>query len=79
MPSTAFTSAAALSLGRRVRTLRHACGHTLESLGEAVGVTAQFVWRIEDGASMPSLAVAVRLAAALGVSLDELVLGVATT
>lgn len=53
--------------------LRKKRGLTQETLGEAVGVSRQTIAKWEAGESAPDLALAGRLAAALDVSLDDLV------
>lgn len=42
-------------------------------LAELVGVSQQFIQQVESGQKSPSLDTAVRLASALGCTLDELV------
>ncbi|HTR53365.1 MAG TPA: helix-turn-helix transcriptional regulator [Kofleriaceae bacterium] len=63
-------------LGARLRALRDARGLTQEELGEKVGISWHFVSSIEraqKGAPIETLA---KLAAALDVTLSELLLGV---
>jgi transcriptional regulator with XRE-family HTH domain len=59
-------------LGDVIRRRSRALGLTQRALAELVGVDVRQVRRYESGEQQPVLAVAVRLAAALGVSLDEL-------
>jgi transcriptional regulator with XRE-family HTH domain len=62
-----------IDFGARVRRLRQTRGLTATLLGAAVGVTEQAVNSWEQGRRRPTdLAVVVRVAAALGVTLDEL-------
>jgi transcriptional regulator with XRE-family HTH domain len=59
-------------LGDVIRRRSRALGLTQRALAELVGVDVRQVRRYESGEQQPVLAVAVRLAATLGVSLDEL-------
>ncbi|WP_247827874.1 helix-turn-helix domain-containing protein [Arthrobacter antioxidans] len=61
-----------ISLGRRVRHLRKAKGLTLDDLGAAVGTVASQLSLVENGKREPKLGMLQRLAAALGVTIDEL-------
>jgi len=55
-----------------IRALRFAAGElTQADLAAAVGVTRQTIIAIEQGRYSPSLEMAFRIAAALGVSLDR--------
>ena len=57
----------------RLRQLREARGWTPEELSAASGVHSQTVRKLEDGQrTWPRLDIAQKLAAALGVTLDEL-------
>ena len=51
---------------------RARCNLTQEALAEEVGVTRQTVIAIEKGRFNPSILVALRMARALGMSVDEL-------
>ena len=55
-----------------LRTWREAKGWTVYRLGKQAGVDASHITRLEAGRQQPSLAIARRLAAALGRSLAEL-------
>jgi transcriptional regulator with XRE-family HTH domain len=59
-------------MGTRLRELRGRAGLTQENLARAIDVTVGAVRKWEAGQSTPSLERAVRLAAALGVTVDEL-------
>jgi XRE family transcriptional regulator, regulator of sulfur utilization len=59
-------------LGRRIRSLRTMKGWTQQELGEYADVNYKFVGAIERGQQNPSFAVLVKIAAALGVELQEL-------
>ncbi|WP_104167074.1 helix-turn-helix domain-containing protein [Arthrobacter sp. SX1312] len=61
-----------ISLGRRVRHLRKAKDLTLDDLGAAVGTVASQLSLVENGKREPKLGMLQRLAAALGVTIDEL-------
>ena len=62
-----------MSIGERLVELRHARSWTQAELGKRADLSREYVMRIEAGLHDPSLGKAARLAAALGVSLDELV------
>ncbi len=62
-----------LTTGRRIRHLRTARGLTLEALGAQVGVTSSMLSLVENGRREPRLTLLRELAAALGVTLNELV------
>ncbi len=54
----------------RVRLLRHQRGWSLERLSRLCGVSRSMLSQIERGDANPTVAVALALATALGVSLD---------
>jgi transcriptional regulator with XRE-family HTH domain len=60
------------TFGRRLRTFREAAGLSLRALAGTAGLSHQAVDRYERDLSQPSFAVAARLAAALGCTLDAL-------
>ncbi|MBT0992883.1 helix-turn-helix domain-containing protein [Cellulomonas sp. DKR-3] len=62
-----------LAVGRRVRHLRTARGLTLDALGRRVGVTSSMLSLVENGRREPRLALLRDLAAALGVTVNELI------
>ena len=63
---------AALPISNNIRRLRFERGEmTQQTLAERVGVTRQTVNAIELGKYSPSLEVAFRIAAALGVPLEQ--------
>ncbi len=62
----------ALTVGRRIRTLRNERGLTLEDLGAAIGRAASQVSVIENGRRELKLGELQRLSRALGVTVDEL-------
>ena len=63
---------AASSLGIRVRALREARGLSLRALAAASGVSAPMLSQVERGDTSPTLAVAGRIAAGLGLTLSGL-------
>ncbi len=56
----------------RIRGLREGCGLTQLALAEAVGLSRQSMNAIEGGRAMPRVDVAMRIAAVLGASVEEL-------
>ena len=60
------------ALGEVIRRRSKALGLTQRALAELVGIDVRQIRRYESGEQQPVLAAAVRLAAALGVTLDEL-------
>jgi putative transcriptional regulator len=56
----------------RVKEVRLAQGKTQEELGLTVGLTRQSIIAIEKGRFTPSIQTALRLAQALGMSVDRL-------
>ncbi|HZF54857.1 MAG TPA: helix-turn-helix transcriptional regulator [Polyangiaceae bacterium] len=65
------TSEAACAFGREVRRRRLAQDMTLDVLGEAASLGANYIGQIEAGQRDPSIGVAARLAAGLGAPLGE--------
>lgn len=61
--------------GRNLKTARGNAKLTMEALAERVGVTKGLVSQFEAGQTMPSVSVLMKLADALGVSIDALLLG----
>ncbi|MGE5282058.1 MAG: helix-turn-helix domain-containing protein, partial [Chloroflexota bacterium] len=60
------------SVGPRVRALREAMGLSLRDLGERSGVSAPMLSQVERGETSPTLAVAAKIAAGLGLRLSQL-------
>ena len=54
----------------RLKPLRKDRGWTLEVLAERTGLTKSYLSKVERGLSVPSIAVAMKLAGALGVPAD---------
>src|SRR5258706_2924206 len=59
-------------VGRRVRALREARGLSLRDLAERCGVSAPMLSQVERGDTSPSIVVASKIAAGLGLSLSQL-------
>jgi len=66
------TPAEAHHLARNLASLRHTRTLTQGTLAQAAGVPRSTIANLESGAGNPSLAVLVKVAAALGVPIDEL-------
>ncbi|MBY8879744.1 helix-turn-helix domain-containing protein [Actinacidiphila acidipaludis] len=58
--------------GSRLRAARRAAGLSADALAETVARSASVVWSYEEGRARPPVDVAAGLAAAVGVTLDEL-------
>lgn len=61
-----------MALGERLRGARHRAGLSLRALAEQVGVSAQAISKYERDLDTPGSAVLIRLAKALGVSVEYL-------
>jgi transcriptional regulator with XRE-family HTH domain len=61
-------------LGKAIRILRQAKGLRIGDVAENAGISAPFLCLVENGERQPSLTVLQRLAAALGVPADALIL-----
>ena len=59
-------------LANRLKQLRADAGITQAELAEKVGVTRKTVNTVENGVFTPSATLAIKLAAALGVTVEEL-------
>ena len=64
---------AAAHLGRNIQTLREARGQTQQQIARLAGIPRATWANLESGAANPTLAVLVRVAAALSVRLEELI------
>jgi putative transcriptional regulator len=60
------------TLGNRLREAREAKGWTQAELAERIGVSRKTVNTVENGVFVPSTIVALKLAAALGCTVEEL-------
>jgi ribosome-binding protein aMBF1 (putative translation factor) len=65
------------TLGQRIRAAREACGVSQVVVAEAAGISQGYLSQLEQDEREPALSIAVRLAQALGISLDELASGAA--
>jgi transcriptional regulator with XRE-family HTH domain len=65
----------AMNLGDRLREARQGKGWSLRALGEKTGFSASFLSQVELGQSSPSLSSLEKIAAALGLSLSEVIAG----
>jgi len=62
-----------VQLGRRLRWLRQRAGLKKSQLAQEADISATYVKKLEDGAAVPTLLVAIRLANVFGLrSLEEL-------
>jgi DNA-binding XRE family transcriptional regulator len=61
-----------ISLGQLIKTARNRHQWTLETLAQAAGLSRSTVWELEADRHAPSFGVAVRLAAVLGIALDDM-------
>ncbi len=59
-------------LGNRLREAREAAGWTQAELAERIGVSRKTVNTVENGVFVPSTVVALKLAGALGCSVEAL-------
>lgn len=71
MVAVASDSTSASEFGRRLRELREAKGWTQAELGERAGLMYQAISRLERGAALPAWDTVLKLADAIGISLDE--------
>lgn len=61
--------------GARIKQLRNSRGLTQEQLAEQIGITRTYLLKIENGAQVGPVEIAIELAAYFDVSLDFLLLG----
>lgn len=73
-PATIDEEGVAMPIGERIKELRKERAWSQAELGEKVGTDSQRISRYENGRLTPSLAAAVRIAEALDVSVDYLVI-----
>lgn len=64
-----------IALGKEIRDLRRKRGLTQEQLAELADLSTPYVSHLERGTKKASLAVLVRLAESLGVTVDQLLTG----
>jgi transcriptional regulator with XRE-family HTH domain len=72
--ATTFEAAPARAFGEAVRSLRTEDGIAQETLAHLAGIERSHMGKIERGEHMPTLAMILRIARALGRSAGELVL-----
>ena len=72
--TTTYEAEPALAFGRAVRAARMEQGIAQEALASLAGIERSHMGKIERGEHMPTLAVILRIARALGRSAGELVL-----
>lgn len=72
--ATTFEAGPALAFGEAVRALRTADGIAQETLAHLAGVERSHMGKIERGEHMPTLAMILKIARALGLSASELML-----
>ena len=65
-----------VKIGERIRALRLDAGMTQEELAQRIGLKKQNISRYENSRVEPNIRTAKRIAEALGVSLDEMAVGV---
>lgn len=66
----------AVSFGKRLADVRASRGFNAVELGERAGMKKSYIWRVEQGLTLPSLRTAARLAQALNMTLSGLLRGV---
>lgn len=71
-----FDRRVARQLGRRVRRRRHFLDLSQEALGERTGIHRTQFSLYESGDRMPLTSTLIKLAAGLGVSVDQLLVGI---
>ncbi|MDY4079644.1 MAG: helix-turn-helix transcriptional regulator [Clostridium sp.] len=62
-----------MSIGKNIRTLRKCRKITMKQLGEMIGISEQGIGNYERDERTPSINVLIQIAAALNVSLEELI------
>ena len=68
-----------MKIGERIRALRLDAGMTQEELAQRIGLKKQNISRYENSRVEPNIRTAKRIAEALGVSLEEMAVGVAVS
>jgi transcriptional regulator with XRE-family HTH domain len=74
-PRSGGPGAAAVEVGRRLRSLRNRQAWTLDELAARSGVSRRMIVNIEQGSANASIATLLRLGSAFGIALSELVEG----
>ncbi|MEL7786056.1 helix-turn-helix transcriptional regulator [Citromicrobium bathyomarinum] len=65
----------AVAFGRRLRARREAAGFSLADLAQRSSMQRAYIWRVEDGRTLPSIKSAARLAKALDLTLSGMLEG----
>ena len=65
------------AVGLRIKELRLASGHSQQSFAEAAGMSNNYAWRVESGRQNLNLKTLSRISIALGVTMADLLNGVA--
>ena len=63
-------------IGKRLQERRRDSGYTQESLSEAMGITAKYVSKVENGAAAPSLPFVISFSEITGSDLNYLLRGI---
>ena len=72
-PAAGESADAATHLGRNIQTLREARGQTQQQIAKVAGLPRATWANLESGAANPTLAVLIKVAAALSVRVEELI------
>lgn len=75
MPDPVSLDPLALKFGMRLALLREAADVSQSDLARKCGMQRAYIWRVEDGRTLPSLRTAAKLAEGLEVSLSVLLEG----
>ena len=62
-------------VGKRIKEIRKRVGWSQATLAEAAGISVQYMSQIETASKRPSLVSLLNISKALGVTLDEILLG----
>lgn len=60
------------NLGKRIKALRNAAGHTQESFAEKAGISQDYLGKIEVSINKPGIRSMLKIADALEISISEL-------
>ncbi len=64
-----------IELGKRISGLREKSGLSVQELAQKANLTRMYIYRIEGGEQVSSILVLRRIAEALGIKLDALIIG----
>ena len=59
--------------GEKLGTLRERQGVSLKQLGDKIGVSKSYIWKLEQGKRMPNVVMVIKIANIFGVTTDQLV------